>query len=154
MDAPGRGAVALSPEGSCSGGGGEGGLKSCLWPAAPLQCSLSPTTPSPAGGLQDLNEIKTDSVEPCSGLSYKGFTQLSLSEFILSTPLSSSGCMLLISFKSLRRLVIRRGKCQAQLCMRTSRAQGRARARCGTPGRGEGGALLLQKVPELQQEGT
>lgn len=132
----------------------------CLWPSpqkAPaavgegvsnLTFGLQPLSPLPRlpplphlqedAPLQDLNKIKTDSVEPCSGLSYKGFTQLSLSEFILSTPLSSSGCMLLISFKSLRRLGIKRGKCQTQLHMRTNRAQSRARAKCVNPGQGGG----------------
>lgn len=81
------------------------GAESCLWPGAHARSPPLPPLPHLQAGvpLQDLNKIKTDSVESCSGLSQKGSTQLSLSEFILSMPLSSSGCRLLISFESLRR---------------------------------------------------
>lgn len=100
--------------------------------------------------LQDLNKIKTDSVEPCSGLSYKGVTQLSLSEFILSAPLSSSGCAPLISFESLRRQNETRegpGASPEESTQGTSRA----RARCGKPE--EGAERSLKGCGESQHRG-
>lgn len=129
-EAPGHGTVALSPEGSSHRGFNLAfGLRSL---SRPPHLPVLPHLRTDVR-LQDLNEIKTDSVEPCSGLSYKGFTQLSLSEFILSASLSSSGCTLLISFRSLRRLRIKRGKYLEHLHMRTNWARGRPRARCVTP---------------------
>lgn len=100
--------------------------------------------------LQGLNKIKTDSVEPYSGLSYKGFAQLSLSEFILSVVLSSSGCMLLLSFGSSRRRRLQREKYWEHLRTRTKWHRVGEGEVCEPRGaRGEG-PPVLQQVPESQ----
>lgn len=88
----------------------------------PLLVSSPPTTPHLQTDvrLQGLNKIKTDSVESSSGPAYKGLTQLSVSAFILSVPLSSSGCTLLMSFESWRRLRTSGEKCRERLKIRTN----------------------------------
>lgn len=96
--------------------------------------------------LQGLNKIKTDSVEPYSGLSYKGLTQLSLSELILSVLLSSSGCY--------RPEVRGDGEYNERSTGSVSGLEQtgtkRGRGRCVSPEEQEALPVLQQQVPESQ----